>query len=54
MFAIPQIGGNTFGTTLLSGKLHSKTNTVNVLNLPDGIYFIILGDSKGKKFVIQN
>ena len=45
---------NSLGTTLLSGNLHSKTNTVNVSNLPDGIYFIILGDSKGVKFVIQN
>jgi hypothetical protein len=45
---------NSFGTTLLSGNLHSKTNTIDISNLPDGIYFITLGEGKGKKFVIQN
>jgi uncharacterized protein (TIGR02145 family) len=45
---------NSLGATLLSGNLESNTNSVDISNLPDGIYFIILGDSKGKKFVIQN
>jgi uncharacterized protein (TIGR02145 family) len=44
---------NSYGTTLLSGNLYAKTNTINISNLPDGIYFIIPGESKGKKFVIQ-
>ena len=43
---------NLMGQTVLMGNLNAETQQINVSNLPEGMYFISIGDMT-KKFVMN-
>jgi hypothetical protein len=43
---------NVMGQTLLTGKITAETQQINVSSLPQGMYFISVGDVT-RKFVVR-
>ena len=43
---------NLMGQTLMSGQITAETQQIDVTNLPDGMYFITVGDAT-RKFVVR-
>ena len=43
---------NLMGQTLMTGQITSETDQINVSSLPDGMYFISVGDMT-RKFVVR-